>query len=349
MKNFVILLLLSWAVVAKGQSCLGNLTFTTSTIFDQAWISGCATGTSCSGGVSFTNMAACDPTTALDACPPAPTGCGTAPNGSDLWYNFFATSTTATINVIQNTSFIAAIQAFSQSADCATLTQIGCSVAGGPSSGVQLSLSGLTVGNRYYFRVFGSAVPISQRTGVFCFCGSAGLGSQPLAFSLHLDAVENEPWARLEWSVDGNADLSYFEVERSSDAATFASIAHLEPTQGTDDTFDYQDQGAPGGTYYYRIKAVDNDGSSVHSNIVVVNVENSMTFEIVGNPCRYDLHIESQSAFAGTVLDVTGKEVLSAGIPSGRSSIDVSQLMPGIYFLRNDDNGSVRKFLVMRT
>src|SRR5882757_308461 len=152
----------------------GGTSFASAVTFDPSWIYGCNTGTSCNGGISFDNRVACQPTTAMDACAPNPS-CGTpSHDASNVWFKFFPTGTSATISCFQNTSLVIGIQAFSGSS-CGALAEMGCALSGGPSSGVQLSLTGLSPGTLYYFRIFGSAGPVSQRTGVYCFCGTTGL------------------------------------------------------------------------------------------------------------------------------------------------------------------------------
>jgi hypothetical protein len=154
----------------------GGTTFSTSVTFLQSWTSGCSGTTSCTGGIVLDNRSTCEPSTVMDPCAPTPSGTIPADNGSDLWFKFYATGTTAAIHVKQSVSFMAAVQAFSGGPTCGALTEIGSIVASGISVGVTLNLSSLTTGNAYYFRVFGSSSNSSQRTGTFCFCGSTGLG-----------------------------------------------------------------------------------------------------------------------------------------------------------------------------
>ena len=111
----------------------------------------------------------------MNACAPAP-ACATGTTGSDVWFSFFAQSTTATIAISPGASFDVSIQAFSGSA-CPGLTTIGCVDAGGNNASETLALTGLTNGIRYYFRIFGASPGVGNRTGTYTFCGSAGLGS----------------------------------------------------------------------------------------------------------------------------------------------------------------------------
>ncbi|NNK81771.1 MAG: T9SS type A sorting domain-containing protein [Flavobacteriaceae bacterium] len=73
---------------------------------------------------------------------------GTA--NDDVWYVFEAFTTDVNITVDDGATFIdLVIQAYSGS--CGTLTNIGCADGGNPE---EVQLSGLTVGEMYYFRVY---------------------------------------------------------------------------------------------------------------------------------------------------------------------------------------------------
>src|SRR5882724_7462033 len=162
------------------------------------------------------------------ACAPAPS-CGTSSqNASNIWFKFLPTSATATISCFQNSSFVIGVQAFSGGPSCGSLTQIGCSLAGGPSSGVQLNLSGLTPGTLYYFRIFGDANPVSQRSGIYCFCGTTGLSS--IALPAVLSGFHGREAGRsieLEWSLSTENSQESFAIERGTDGISFLPIGQV--------------------------------------------------------------------------------------------------------------------------
>ncbi len=178
--TFILLIAVSFKVSAQGCPAT-NGTFATATLFAPNWITGCTNGTSCSGTpTTFDNRTTCQAITSMDACAPSPS-CGTdANNASDLWFKFYATGTTATVSVNPSVSMKSAIQVFSvnqATPTCGSLVEIGCNLATSVSAGALVNLTGLVAGNLYYYRTFGSAAIASQRTGTFCFCGSAGLAS----------------------------------------------------------------------------------------------------------------------------------------------------------------------------
>jgi hypothetical protein len=348
MKNVLLVLLLCMSSMVRAQLCLGNNIFNNTVLYSPSWISGCATGTSCSGGMPFTNQSSCDSIDALDGCAPPPS-CGISTNGNDLWFTFYPADTTAIISVVQNTAFVAGIQAFAPAQGCGNLQELGCELSAGPSGGVALQLTGLVLGQQYFFRVFGSANNQSQREGIFCFCGTEGLsdGTLPIRMRLHAEAQEES--VQLEWTALDDSRAEYYAVERSSDANNFEQIATLDARATTwAAAYTHQDRNVAPGTQYYRLLAVDRDGTETYSDIVEVMVERPFTFAIAGNPCRERLQVEAREAFQATVLDLNGSPRLTHGMILGSNTVDVHELAAGIYFLKNDTNGDTRRFIVMR-
>lgn len=278
-KPLCVFIAICLSAVVHGQLCPGGGTsFSNAVFFDPGFVVSCSSGTNCSGGQTLDNRAACEPVIALDACAPVPS-CGTAASmGSDLWFKFYATGTTATINVLQSVSFIASIQAFSGTPACGNLTQIGCAVAGGPSSGVALNLSGLTAGQLYHFRVFGTASSASQRTGTFCFCGTSGLSATVLPVKISTFTTRSANGINeLYWTVENPAEVKNFIVERSTDGGVFAVLARIEGQAGNAG-YHFTDSRPVGNTSAYRLTMTDRHDVATYSQQVLVHNENSNTF-----------------------------------------------------------------------
>jgi hypothetical protein len=334
LKSIALLLLcLCLFTVTHSQLCPGGGTnFSNAVFFDQSYVSACASGTSCTGGTIFDNRAACEPTTAMDACAPTPT-CGTAANmGSDIWFKFYATGTTATINLIQNISFIASIQAFSGTPACGNLAQIGCIIAGGPSGGVALNLSGLTQGALYHFRVFGTANSASQRTGTFCFCGTSGLSATVLPVRIvSLAAAYRQSRAELSWVADADADVSHFVVERSNGSGNFTPLGKVTGKAGLA-AYSYADNTAQGSSTY-RLKMVDRAGGYAYSGVVAIH--NAATTNLtVRQQAGGWLLASCASAGNLTVYGTAGKLLFSTVVKKGANLLPAN-LASGIYIAKN--------------
>ena len=254
---FTLFVLLTLCINALAQSCPAtNETFATSALIDPNWTFGCSSGTSCSGGTIFDNRTTCQPTITMDACAPSPS-CGTVSNdASGLWFRFYATATTAVVSVNPSVSMRSAVQVFSVnqgSPTCASLAEIGCSVAASVSSGSLVNLSGLTVGNLYFYRVFGSASNAAQRTGTFCFCGSSGLSSSPLAANIRSFAASKQGSnVLISWSTYAGTSAQRFELEKSFDGVRFNKIGSLAANSNSlsDNLYDFTDWPNMQGKYF---------------------------------------------------------------------------------------------------
>ena len=333
-----------------GQMCPGGGTnFASAVTFDPAWIYGCNTGTSCNGGVNFDNRVACEPTTSLDACAPAPS-CATAnPTGSDIWYKFYASSTSVTISSFQNTSFVIGLQAFSGGPTCGSLVTIGCSLAAGPSSGVSLTMSGLTAGALYYFRVFGSASSISQRTGVYCFCGSTGLQDVILSADKLLFRAANQPQdIEFSWTVAAGNDYSFFEVQKSGDGKIFDSLTSESARPEKQQYNVRQKPSAQQQNMFYRLKAVNSSGRAVYSSTSVVSARSPESGFSVSNLPGSTVVVTVTTMRHFLLYDASGLLIQKNEFLSGTHELPVKDLPNGIYFLRSMEDSKVAKIFINR-
>jgi Secretion system C-terminal sorting domain len=339
------------SLITHAQLCPGGgVDFANVVTFDQSWIQGCLTGTSCNGGIGFDNRAGCEPTTAMDACAPAPS-CTSEINGSDLWFRFYATGTTAAINVIQQVSFIAVIQAFSGGPACGGLTQIGCAISGGPSSGVVLNLSGLTLGGTYYFRIFGSSNSAAQRTGTFCFCGSAALGSSVLPVVLtEFKAVAQKNKVILKWTTASETDNRSFELERSTNGTSFSPVTTVNGngTTQTSSLYEYTDAMAVKGNNYYRLKITDANGRHSFSDIRVARIDYGKLISVFNNPVKGNLVIDASAPTKVVLMNMSGQQVQTVQLIQGRNMIPVSHLNTGNYLIKSVQDNETYKISIVQ-
>lgn len=89
----------------------------------------------------------------------------------DGWYKFVANATSHFITVNGSSSYDAVIQAFSGT--CATLTSLGCVDNSLVSGSEALNLTGLTIGNTYYIRVYDYYAGSGSGTFSICLTGPA--------------------------------------------------------------------------------------------------------------------------------------------------------------------------------
>jgi hypothetical protein len=327
----------------------GGTDFNSAVTFQPSWIYGCNTGTSCNGGVNFDNRISCQPTTAMDACAPAPSCGNTSHDASNVWFKFYAMNSNVVISCFQNTSLIIGVQAFNGGPACSSLSEMGCAVSGGPSSGVSLSLSGLLPGHLYYFRIFGSATPVSQRTGLYCFCGTTGLSDIILpAINTNIvgNSVDNN--IHLSWQTAATNSTVSFEVEHSEDGTTFNSIASIVAPTSFEiiNHYSYTDQFPSFGKNYYRLKQIAADGRYVYSTVISIKSQIAGSFTLTRGVNRNELQVTVAKKDVLFIYSTTGQVVKVIPLSPGSNRISTSAMPEGVYLLHSKVNNITKRFYV---
>ena len=134
---------------------------------------------------------------------------------------------------------------------------------------------------------------------------------------------------KLFWETSMEENVSYFSVERSSDAENFTEISKVA-AKNKASLYNYNDiETKPGAMYYYRITSVDKDGSRKSTNVIPLgaNLNEVMISGIYPNPVQSDfvMSIDSRknTELEVKIYDVVGKLVKTF---NRSSSIGVQQL-----------------------
>jgi len=157
----------------------------------------------------------------------------------------------------------------------------------------------------------------------------------------------------LDWTTAREVNSDYFGIERSIGSVDNFEEIDTENASGettTDTEYFYNDSDlVEAGTYYYRLKMVDLDGSFVYSNIVSVEVEDQrdenqkVLLDVYPNPVtnviNIDLTTEYQSDIDGGIYDAIGQlieKIDRNSVTAGKTSMkmDISHLNSGTYLLR---------------
>ena len=287
----------------------------------------------------------------MDACAPAPSCGSIGKNASNIWFKFYPLGPAAMISCFQNSSFVIGIQAFTGGSSCGSLTEIGCAAAGGPSSGVQLALSGLVAGQVYYFRIFGSSTPVSQRSGIYCFCGTTGLNNVvlPVALASFRGFIAGDK-VDLEWTTAATGNYLYFGVQRSADGNAFADIARVDGTgsAAVGGAFAYIDVPGTLGTHYYRLKLYTDAEHYTYSEVVLLTQPMNDGLQMVFDGDRKELQITVQQSTPVAIVNASGGSVRALVLVPGKNTVAMMDLAAGVYFLYNRKSNTARRFVVFR-
>ena len=156
---------------------------------------------------------------------------------------------------------------------------------------------------------------------------------------------------QLAWATASEKNSDFFEVQRSLDGSTFASVAKVAAHGTTTQSHRYAslDAAAPAAQLYYRLRQVDLDGTVAYSPVVTVAATNGATaeFALVPNPARERVSFLTAAPTAYTVHNTLGQLVRSGTTVAGPNELLVGELPAGVYFfeLHGDAGRLVRRLV----
>jgi hypothetical protein len=167
----------------------------------------------------------------------------------------------------------------------------------------------------------------------------------------------------LTWVTVSEVNANSFIVESSIDNKNWSTLGRVKANGNNKSTSNYKltdgNAFARNNTVFYRLQTVDNDGSSVYSNIISISNKQSeaQPVTVYPNPFNSDLTIELNSEIDGIaniqMMDITGRSVdvnINKELKKGNNilSINTDDLESGIYFLSMEINGVKQNVKVIK-
>lgn len=165
-------------------------------------------------------------------------------------------------------------------------------------------------------------------------------------------AKKTDKFNVLNWEIAKEMNVDKFEVMRSSDGRNFESIGTV--VENGSNSYTFNDE-KPLARAYYRLKIIDQDGSSAVSEVVYLSREGTSfnVIELKPNPTkdRFELsfEVEKDQDVRIDLIDATGKIVKNAEYAAKMGinliSFDLSEFNRGLYSLRitSGNDAIVRK------
>ena len=159
---------------------------------------------------------------------------------------------------------------------------------------------------------------------------------------------------QLSWRASDETTFRAYTIQRSLDASTFIDRQTVLP-KGTasgpadytaDDVLADDASRQRSGTFYYRLKMTDLDGSTSYSKIEAVTIDpQALYLSVAPNPVHDTIHgdvsIPDDALIELTLTDATGRSVqrqsLSARRGQNTFNLPVGTLAAGTYLLRASD------------
>jgi hypothetical protein len=197
--------------------------------------------------------------------------------------------------------------------------------------------------------------PTGGFTGPLGFDEDGYDGTLPVTLSRFI-AQQKDNLIEISWATSKEEGFDYFLIQHSNNGNNFSDLASL-PGAGYDtDTYKeylYEHNNPVVGTNYYRLKAVDLDGSYEYFGPIAQIFSGARSVKVYPNPTKgdfinVDLNFNPSEGSRLAILNTQGVEVMNmTGIgPSNR--ITLNALTPGMYMLKftSRELTGTRKFIV---
>jgi hypothetical protein len=179
------------------------------------------------------------------------------------------------------------------------------------------------------------------------FVSSGSFTPLPIKLSYFRGASEGNG-ILLQWETYTEEHFDYFELQRSDNGIDFSTIADLDARGGyrISAYYEFKDSGVHSGVYYYRLKAVDTDGSVEYHSIISVNYQSlGERISVYPNPVtngklKVKSEISENEITSINVLNSEGQLVGNYIPDSFTGEIQLPQGMPrGMYILQINISG----------
>jgi hypothetical protein len=148
--------------------------------------------------------------------------------------------------------------------------------------------------------------------------------------------------SQISWGTTSEKNAGHFEVEKSSDAIRWYSIASLDAAGNSTEirNYSFTDQSASSGKTYYRIAEHDLDGTVMYTRILQSNCSSELVTRLFITPNPADDNLELHNAngivkpISYRIFDILGRQVDKGKRLQTQGEISVAGLTAGMYILQ---------------
>jgi len=218
-------------------------------------------------------------------------------------------------------------------------------------TGNSVTVTGLVENHTYHYSIFeynGTEGPVYNVTDVTS--GSAVVSSTlPVKWAYFRAEKQTASSVLLKWGTWQEDNSAYFVVERNGGNG-FMPLDTVAAAGNSSTPKHYSYTDAIGYSVTYRIKQVDSDGHFSYSHVIqVLYQEGNEAISIYPNPASEKINIRLANE-APAVMQIvnSGGQVVSILPVTNNQEVEVSRLLPGVYYLVFTQNGRKQTITLVR-
>jgi streptogramin lyase len=191
--------------------------------------------------------------------------------------------------------------------------------------------------------------------------GGAGGGALPVNLINFAAKAQSLHTAKLDWATASEINNSHFVLERSYDGKSFKAIGTVGGNGNSQEVMEYSFVDETIATdkhiVFYRLNQFDFDGANEYSEVKKVDFDLDLDldlFNVYPNPFTSEVYISTSNIEADeynvVVHSLNGVAVQQMKVTNDGASqkLDLSSLLPGIYFLTISTEASVQNFRIIK-
>lgn len=179
--------------------------------------------------------------------------------------------------------------------------------------------------------------PLTAANQQQCMCTETSRGILnvlPVVLS-NFSARQSGCKINLQWHSETELNFRKYEVEFSTNGRIFTAAGSVE-ARGSNATYNFSHQPAQG-RVYYRLRLIDNNGSTRYSDIIAMNLScTGKNVLVYPNPVNSILNVNLSgftSVANGRLFNSTGQLITTQQLINGTNRISVDKLATGTYAL----------------
>lgn len=235
----------------------------------------------------------------------------------------------------------------SGSLDISGSVVIGGNFTGGTNTAVvvtgNVAVGGtIDVGNGSTATGTGTVTAIGCSDGSSNFCGQGPMQFAPIKL-LYFTANLVENRVELTWATSKEDNFDHFELERANSNLKFSTIGNVMGAGYNTETiqkYAWEDKNPLTGQNYYRLKAVDLDGSFEYFKIASASATGNRRFVVYPNPTQgnfvnYAINFDNSGNDKIVVMDNMGNVLQQTSVSSIDGKLEFAgTINPGLYFVQ---------------